>query len=314
MTVKTKNGKVRPLHIIQTTWCDLVVGSTDNYSRDPKHRCQCSIKQTWKWNKAIKPADERMLVRCVFPELVLSRNEVSVPNSCNRNKLLGLMYANVPMINSGKSILLNCDRPIMMSYLKRAADKCEPKPIPVIPQQFFCSPQSFFYAQKFPAVVKYDNGHAGVGKIKVSDHKMMEDAKSILPIVKHATAEIFINGECDLRLQMIGNNMRMMKRISVSGDWKTNTGCSILEDIPKDDKNYKNYEHWLKAASTMFGEGEEDRMDILTLDFIVERETEKMWCLELNGSSSGLNTSDEKTVIEDNGHIANLVLDRIAKL
>ena len=173
------------------------------------------------------------------------------------------------------------------------------------------SHDSFFYGQKFEAVIKFGSAHAGFGKIVVKDHHQMEDVRSILPMTSagYAFGEPFLKGECDLRLQKIGPHLRAFRRTTVSGNWKTQTGSAVLENIPVEDR----YKCWLEACSTMFGADDASgKMDILTIDVLVEEKTGVEWVLEVNGTSSGL--GEEKEATEDNLNLAKLVLEKIGSL
>jgi hypothetical protein len=55
---------------------------------------------------------------------------------------------------------------------------------------------------------------------------------------------------------------RAFKRISVSGNWKTNTGTSMIENIDLTD----NFKHWADLASDMFG-----GLEICTVDAIFSK-------------------------------------------
>ena len=106
-----------------------------------------------------------------------------------------------------------------------------------------------------------------------------------------------MEGDYDLRIQKIGaDHYRAYKRVSVSGTWKTNTGCSMLEEIEVSDK----YKRWADEASTMFG-----GLDILTVDAIHDVASDTEIILEVNGTSSGLGPDRAD---EDNVHIRDLVL------
>ena len=106
-----------------------------------------------------------------------------------------------------------------------------------------------------------------------------------------------MEGDYDLRIQKIGaDHYRAYKRVSVSGTWKTNTGCSMLEEIEVSDK----YKRWADEASTLFG-----GLDILTVDAIHDVASDTEIILEVNGTSSGLGPDRAD---EDNVHIRDLVL------
>jgi hypothetical protein len=176
--------------------------------------------------------------------------------------------------------------------------------MPLIPQCFFPQTNGFFYGHSFPAVVKFGSAHAGVGKILVKDHHQMEDIRSLLVCTKegHCLAEPFVEGECDLRLQKIGGSIRVMKRQTCTGAWKTQTQTCVLENL---DTFPAKYSAWLFAAAQLFGADHE--LDICTLDVIVEEKTGKEYILELNGTSSGWGHNAE----EDNLILAQLLVDRM---
>ena len=52
----------------------------------------------------------------------------------------------------------------------------------------------------------------------------------------YATCEPYKKGEYDLRVQKIGEHVRVYKRISISGNWKTNTGSSFVEEVEVTDQ------------------------------------------------------------------------------
>ena len=61
----------------------------------------------------------------------------------------------------------------------------------------------------------------------------------------------------------------------MSGNWKTNVGQSILEEISVSDK----HKAWIDAVSQMFG-----GLDICSLEAVVSRIDGKEWIIEVNGS------------------------------
>ena len=87
--------------------------------------------------------------------------------------------------------------------------------------------------------------------MKVANHHDWEDFRSVMMMTdgKYTTAEEFIEGACDLRIQKIGNAYRAYRRTAVSGNWKTNTGTSMVEEIELLDR----YKLWADEASKLFG-------------------------------------------------------------
>ena len=111
------------------------------------------------------------------------------------------------------------------------------------------------------------------------------------------TAEPFIEGSYDIRLQKIGSHFRAFKRTSVSGDWKTNTGTSMCEEIALTPA----YIRWLTEAGKLFG-----GLQICTVDAIHDASTERELIMEVNGTSSGLFPGP--CADEDNLHIRDLIV------
>jgi glutathione synthase/RimK-type ligase-like ATP-grasp enzyme len=141
--------------------------------------------------------------------------------------------------------------------------------------------------------------------MKVHDHHVMDDVKSILSLDKHyVSVEPFINGAYDLRIQKIGNHFRAFKRIGMSGNWKTNTGSSILDEIPVLPK----YQFWIDQVSQLFG-----GLDICTVDAIHDIDADQDIIMEVNGCSSGL-SPDPDTMLVDIGHIKELVISKMNSL
>ena len=65
----------------------------------------------------------------------------------------------------------------------------------------------------------------------------------------------------------------------MSGNWKTNVGQSILEEISVSDK----HKAWIDAVSQMFG-----GLDICSLEAVVSRIDGKEWIIEVNDCATTL--------------------------
>mmetsp|Transcript_10120 Transcript_10120/g.12279 ORF Transcript_10120/g.12279 Transcript_10120/m.12279 type:complete len:354 (+) Transcript_10120:72-1133(+) len=238
----------------------------------------------------------------ITPDAVLIRNEVYTPEIDYRNQLYGLMMSGVPSINSLHSIFCFCEKAVVTAELFKLNRKLGNDIFPVIPLSYFATHREAMYSGSFPCVVKIGSAHAGMGKMVIQDHHAFEDFRSVLAMTegKYCTGEPFINGSYDLRIQKIGNQIRAFKRQSVSGNWKTNTGTSVLENIEVTDK----YRKWAEAASTMF-----NGLTILSVDAIHDEKTGKEYILEVNGTSTGLS---EDFTSEDNLNIRDLLIAELA--
>lgn len=89
--------------------------------------------------------------------------------------------------------------------------------------------------------------------------------------------------------------------MSISGNWKTNTGTSVLEELSIPEGS--PYRVWVDECSKMFG-----GIDILAVDAIHSTDG-KEYILEMNDGSIGLAPDREN---EDHVAIRNLVLQKLA--
>lgn len=243
--------------------------------------------------------------KTVRPDFLLIRSEVRgvTIEQDFRNSLFGLIFGNVPSVNSLHSIYCFLERPIVQAELNRLQRTLGSEVFPVVDQSFFSSHRSMMYGSSFPAVVKVGHAHAGYGKMKIVDHHTMEDFQSVLALSStYVTAEPFIEGSFDLRIQKIGSHYRVFRRFSVSGSWKTNTGSSHLEEV----ELTPEYKRWADEACQIFG-----GLDICTVDAIHDTTTGKEVIMEVNGTSSGLSPTASD---EDNQYIRELVLEKMNTL
>jgi len=286
----------RPLRVVQTGWEDIQVHA-DTYSTSGV--CVDVMKPA---RSATKTEGERY-PRTVQPDFLLVRNEVKVPSFDGKNLLNGFLFGGLSSVNSLESILLFCERPAVQGQLNKLQKRLGTEAFPVVPGHFASSHRSLMYGYTFPAVVKVGSAHAGAGKMMINDHHQMSDFRSVLRMMpaEHCMVEPFIRGDCDLRIQRIGGHVRAFRRNDISGEWKTNTGTAIMEQIEVEDR----WRAWTDAVVGMFG-----GLDIFTVDVIVEEGTGKEYILEVNGTSSGLHPDCEA---EDNCHIRDILLEAMNK-
>jgi len=132
-------------------------------------------------------------------------------------------------------------------------------------------------------------------------HDDFLDLASILALHSdYCSAEEFINGDYDVRIQKIGNNYRAYRRKCASG-WKGNQGTAILDDIEMTER----YKLWADECSKLFG-----GMDILAIDAIHCQDSEKEYILEVNDCSIGLGPLHEE---EDLQNLVDLTLQRMCE-
>eukprot|EP00455_Lapot_gusevi_P009364 TRINITY_DN14189_c0_g1_i3.p1 TRINITY_DN14189_c0_g1~~TRINITY_DN14189_c0_g1_i3.p1 ORF type:complete len:237 (-),score=49.84 TRINITY_DN14189_c0_g1_i3:37-747(-) len=215
------------------------------------------------------------------------------------NSSVRLMYADIPSVNSLSSIYNFLERPLVHAELLKINRRLGDDVFPLVPQNYFASHREMFYGLPFPAVVKVGHAHAGFGKMKIANHHDFDDFRGVMALTSHyCTAEPFLHGEYDLRIQKIADHYRVFKRITISGNWKTNTGSSHLEEI----ELTPQYKMWADEACHMFG-----GLDICTVD-VLHTDDGKEYILEVNGTSSGLSPF---CAAQDNQYIKELVLEKM---
>ena len=237
------------------------------------------------------------------PVLVLIRNEVRGVGRVNdfRHVLQCFLHSGVCGVNSLESLLMFMDRPTIHGQLTKLQRRVGMKSFPLLSQTCYASHHDMIIAPGFPMVAKVGFAHAGFGKMKLDSKEAFEDIRSVVAMADtYCTAENFIDGAYDLRIQKVGNHIRAFKRVSVSGNWKTNTGTSDVEEI----EVTPQYRSWAQMASNAFPGG----LDICTVDAIHCKKTGKEYILEVNGTSSGLLP---KYWEEDSRRIAEVALRKI---
>jgi len=240
------------------------------------------------------------------PDFVLLRSvSHGIRGQDARNLLYGLAFSGVPCINSAQAEILALERPVVFGALRQIRARLGQQAFPLIAQSYYPSHNDIIVTpEPFPLVAKVGHAHAGYGKVKLAGPEALADFKSLLALHDdYTTLEPFIDWDWDSRVQKIGPNYRVFRR--VSQNWKGNTGhSSTIEDAIVE----PHHRVMADECAKLFG-----GLDILGLDLLHPKglPDDQALILELNTTAIGLVHAHEE---EDMRQMRDLVLARMETL
>eukprot|EP01119_Soliformovum_irregulare_P012154 TRINITY_DN3143_c0_g1_i1.p1 TRINITY_DN3143_c0_g1~~TRINITY_DN3143_c0_g1_i1.p1 ORF type:complete len:290 (-),score=59.21 TRINITY_DN3143_c0_g1_i1:710-1579(-) len=246
----------------------------------------------------------RPAVLTIKPDFVLMRNQPRgpTPESDRRNVLYGLMMANVPSINSCFSEYMNLERPIMFGALQQVKKKLGHDKFPLIDQTYYSSHKQMIIAPEFPVIVKISHAHAGMGKIKLKDNEGFRDLATVMALHKdYCSAEHYYDSQYGIRVQVLGESIRVYKKVFTGSGWKSQFGGSDLQNMEVTDQ----FREWADECRKLFG-----GLDIFAIDALHTNEGKDV-IIELNGTAIGIHATFYE---EDSCIIRDMVVNRMSSI
>ncbi|ETN67047.1 hypothetical protein AND_001152 [Anopheles darlingi] len=161
-----------------------------------------------------------------------------------------------------------------------------------------------FTWQRFPCVLKAGHCHGGKATAKLDNPGALQDAAGLLCGAglsdngSYCSLEPYIDAKFDVHIQKVGSSYKAFMRKSISGNWKTNQGSAMLEQIPMTEK----YKTWVDEVSELFG-----GMEVCGVAVIVSKEGKEFIISAADSTFPLMGDSQE----EDRRQIADLVVGRM---
>uniref|UniRef100_A0A182IJ69 Synapsin ATP-binding domain-containing protein n=1 Tax=Anopheles atroparvus TaxID=41427 RepID=A0A182IJ69_ANOAO len=161
-----------------------------------------------------------------------------------------------------------------------------------------------FTWQRFPCVLKAGHCHGGKATAKLDNPGALQDAAGLLCGTglpdggSYCSLEPYIDAKFDVHIQKIGTNYKAFMRKSISGNWKTNQGSAMLEQIPMTEK----YKSWVDEVSELYG-----GMEVCGVAVIVSKDGKEFIINACDSTFPLMGDTQE----EDRRQIADLVVGRM---
>ncbi|XP_014298374.1 synapsin [Microplitis demolitor] len=235
------------------------------------------------------------VMRCFKPDFALIRQNLRDAGEDYRSILLGLMYGGVSSVNNLMAIYNFQDKPWVFAHLIGLQRRLGKDNFPLIEQTFYPNHQEMLSAPRYPAVVKLGHAHGGIGKARAENNQEFIDLASFAALTTtYCTAEPYIDTKYDVHVQKIGNNYKAFMRKSISGNWKSNVGSAMLEQLAVTER----HRSWIDYVAQLFG-----GLDICAIELLVGKDGRE-YIIEVNDSALSLMGDSQE---EDRRHIADLV-------